>query len=156
MSQKFKRYLKDALTILVVMTITANILSYYRSTDLNTQPLDIDYKFKENKPILLHFWATWCPTCKLEASNIQALSKDYEVLTIAVNSGSNKDIKEYMDENGFDFRFINDYDGLFAQNFNISAYPTTFIYDKNKNLVFSEVGYTSTIGLYLRMRWASF
>ncbi len=43
-----------------------------------------------NKPILLHFWATWCPTCKFEAPNIEKVSKDYEVITIAVQSGTKK------------------------------------------------------------------
>ncbi|MEO1954179.1 MAG: redoxin domain-containing protein, partial [Campylobacterales bacterium] len=74
-----------------------------------------------------------------------------EVLTIAVNSGSTKDIKDYMKERNLTFRFINDKDAYLAKKFNISAYPTTFIYDKDKKLVFSEVGYTSTLGLYIRM-----
>ncbi len=154
MKEKIKHYLKEILIFIIVMTIFANILSIYKSGDLNKQPLNINYDFKKNQPVLIHFWATWCPTCKVEASNIQALSKNYEVLTVAVRSGSNKEINNYMKENGYDFRFINDYDGFFAQSFNISAYPTTFIYDRNKDVAFSEVGYTSMLGLYLRMWWA--
>ncbi len=154
MKEKIKHYTKEIVLFLVVMTIFANVISFYKSYDLVKQPLDINYEFKKDKPILIHFWATWCPTCKLEASNIQRISQNYEVLTIAVNSGSNKDIKKYMKERGLSFRFINDADGYFATKFNISAYPTTFIYDKDKNLVFSDVGYTSTLGLYARMLWA--
>jgi thiol-disulfide isomerase/thioredoxin len=154
MKEKIKHYTKEILLFIVFMTLVTNALSLYRSSELNKQPLSIDYEFKKNKPVLVHFWATWCPTCKVEASNIQSISKNHEVLTIAVRSGSNKDIKQYMDENGFDFKYINDFDGFFAENFNISAYPTTFIYDKDKNLIFSEVGYTSTLGLYIRMWWA--
>lgn len=154
MKEKIKHYIKEILLFVVVMTIVANLMSFYRSTTLVKQPLAINYEFKEKEPILIHFWATWCPTCKVEASNIQSISKEYEVLTIAVNSGSNKDIKKYMQEEGLDFRFINDKSSLFAKEFNISAYPTTFIYDKDKNLVFSDVGYTSTLGLYFRMWWA--
>jgi len=115
---------------------------------------NIVYSFKDDKPLLIHFWATWCPTCKLEASNIEAISKQYNVITIAVNSGSNREIKEYLGENGFTFNVVNDKESIYASKFNIAAYPTTFIYDKNRDLVFSEVGYTSTIGLYLRMWWA--
>jgi len=154
MKEKIKHYIKEVVLFVVVMTIFANIISFYKANNLIKQPLNINYEFKSDKPILIHFWATWCPTCKLEASNIQQISQNYEVLTIAVNSGSNKDIKKYMDERGLTFKFINDADGYFAKKFNISAYPTTFIYDKHKNLVFSDVGYTSTIGLYLRMWWA--
>lgn len=154
MKTKIKRYAKEVLLFIVTITIAANILSLYKSQSLNKQPLALEYEFKKEKPILIHFWATWCPTCKVEASNIEKISKDFEVLTIAINSGSNKEIKEYMDENGYTFRFINDADSKLAKEFNIQAYPTTLIYDKDKNLVFSEVGYTTTFGLYIRLWWA--
>ena len=58
--------------------------------------------------------------------------------------------------NNFDYKVINDKNGVLAKQFNIAAYPTTFIYDKINNLVFSEVGYTSTLGLFLRMFWVGF
>jgi len=161
---RVKHYLKEIAIFIVVMSIFANIISIYKSSDLNSEALTLNsvtlmnneiYSFKEDKPVLIHFWATWCPTCKLEASNIEMISKHYEVVSIAVNSGSNKEIQNYLNENGFNFKVVNDQHSIYSGEFNIAAFPTTFIYDKNKNLVFSEVGYTSTIGLYLRMWWAS-
>ena len=111
----------------------------------------IDYA---GKPLLLHFWATWCPTCKLEAANIQSLSQEYSVLTIAVKSGSDEKINRYLKEHDLDFKVINDSQGLLSQQFSVPAFPTTFIYDKEGKLRFTEVGYTSTWGLYRRMWWA--
>ena len=160
---RVKHYLKEITIFIVVMTIFANIISLYKSSDLNRESLKLNsitlmnnklYSFNSNKPILIHFWATWCPTCKLEASNIELISKQFDVVTIAVNSGSNREIQEYLDENSLTYKVVNDLESLYASEFNIAAYPTTFIYDKNRELVFSEVGYTSTIGLYLRMWWA--
>jgi thiol-disulfide isomerase/thioredoxin len=147
------------------MTIVANILSFYKSGDLNKKPLNMlnisllggqSYTLVKDKPILIHFWATWCPTCKLEASNIQKLSQHYEVLTIAVKSGSDSEIQKYLQDNGFTFHVLNDTSGFISGQFNIAAFPTTFIYDKNKNMLFSEVGYTSTLGLWFRMWWADY
>jgi len=160
---RVKHYLKEITLFIVVMTIFANIISIYKSSDLNKEVLTLrsitlmnqeEYRLDNSRPLVIHFWATWCPTCKLEASNIELISKQYDVITIAVNSGSNVDIKRYLDENNFTFRVVNDKNSIYASKFKIAAYPTTFIYDKNRNLVFSEVGYTSTIGLYLRMWWA--
>ena len=160
---RVKHYLKEIAIFVIVMTIFANIISIYKSSDLNSEALKLNsvtlmnnelYTFTNDKPILIHFWATWCPTCKLEAPNIQTISEQYNVVTIAVNSGSNKDIKEYLDENNFTFNVVNDQDSTYSSEFKIAAYPTTFIYDKNRDLVFSEVGYTSTVGLYFRMWWA--
>ena len=146
------------------MTVLANVISLYRSMDINKEPikaLDVKlidksiYSLNTSKPLLIHFWATWCPTCKLEATNIERISKHYEVLTIAVNSGSDKELKEYLDERNLNFRVLNDKENYFAKTFAISAYPTTLIYDKEQKMLFSEVGYTSTFGLWLRMWWAS-
>jgi thiol-disulfide isomerase/thioredoxin len=160
MKDKIKKYLKEGLIFILMLIIALNAISYYNSLDLNKEKLTIQsfkllddsiYTLANDKPILVHFWATWCPTCKLEASNIEKISKDYEVITIAVQSGTKEEIEKYLDEHKLNFKVVNDEDGFYSQTFNIKAFPTTFIYDKNKNLKFSEVGYTSTAGLYSRM-----
>jgi len=165
MKQKLLHYLKEILLFIVVLTLFANLMSWYKSQDLHKESLNIEseklinnmpYSVAPNSATLVHFWASWCPTCKLEADNIERISQSYEVITIAVKSGTDYEIKKYLDANNFTFNTINDKDGSLSRKFNISAYPTTFIYDKNGNLVFSEVGYTSSLGLYLRMWWAGF
>ena len=164
MKDKIKHYMKEITVFILVMTIFANLVSLYKSSDLSKEPFNLnnvtlldgsEYKFNNEKPILIHLWAVWCPTCKIEASNIQTLSKNYEVLTIAVKSGTDEEIYTWLKENNYDFNVVNDNSGFISSNFNIAAFPTTFIYDKDRNLVFSEVGYTSTLGLYLRMWWSS-
>ncbi|MFT5836079.1 MAG: thiol-disulfide isomerase/thioredoxin [Sulfurimonas sp.] len=165
MKNKIKKYLKEIVIFFIFITILTNAISIYKSSDLNKEALQninitlLDaktYTYPKDKPILIHFWATWCPTCKLEASNIQTISENFEVLTIAVNSGTDREVKKYMHEHNLNYKVYNDTNGFFAQEFKIAAYPTTFIYDKNKKLVFSEVGFTSTLGLWLRMWLASF
>lgn len=160
MNKKIKKYIKEILIFVVFVGVLTNGLSYYNARDLNKDKLSIssfklldgiNYNIPKNKPILIHFWATWCPTCKLEAPNIQKISKDYEVITIAVQSGTKKDIQNYLKKHKFSFKVVNDANSFYAQKFNIQTFPTTLIYDKDKNLKFSEVGYTTTAGLYARM-----
>ena len=153
--KKIKHYFKEILISLILITLILNIVSYYRSQDLNTTNFPMKEISFNNKPLMVHFWATWCPVCKIEAPNIQQVSKHYNVITIAVNSGSDENIKQYLKENNLDFKVINDQKSNYSQMFNIKVFPTTIIYDKNKKVIFSEVGYTSTLGLYLRMWWAS-
>jgi thiol-disulfide isomerase/thioredoxin len=155
MKAKIKHYLKEFILFVIFITISTNVISLYKSVELNKEPLSINYTFKEKKPILVHFWATWCPVCKVEAPNIQTLSKYYNVITIAVKSDK-QEIARYMQQNNLDFNVIDDRDGKIAQRFNIAVYPTTFIYNKEKKLIFSEVGYTSTFGMWIRLLWAEF
>ena len=139
----------------------SNVISYIRKPSLESNQLpEINialtngnqFNVSEGRPLIIHFWATWCPTCKIEASNIESISKEYQVLTVAVNSGSNNDINKYLKERSFSFSVMNDRDGLFAKRFKVEAFPTTFIYDSSGKLKFSEVGYTSTVGLKARIQ----
>lgn len=163
MKDKLIHYIKEIVIFFIIITVVANGISLYKSHDLNKEPLSITnitlldgskYIISNEKPTLVHIWATWCPTCKLEASNIQTISQHYNVLTIAVKSGSNEEIEIWLNENNYNFNVINDTNGLTASNFQVAVFPTTLIYDKDKNLIFSDVGYTSTWGLFLRMWYA--
>ena len=165
MQNKIKKYFKEFIIFIITLTLVMNIISYYNSLDLNKDKLtinnfklldDSNYIVSTDKPLLIHFWASWCPTCKFESSNIEKISQNYEVITIAVQSGTNEEVKKYLDEHNLTFKVVNDEDGFFSQKFNIKAYPSTFIYDENKNLRFTEVGYTTTFGLYFRMMFIKY
>ena len=156
-----KSILKEIAIGALMLFVVSNVLSYIRKPELSSNQLPqieaqlldgTQFSVKKGKPLVLHFWATWCPTCKLEASNIESVSKEYEVLTIAVNSGDDAQLKGYMNEKELTFKVVNDKEGKWAQQFNIEAYPTTFIYDAKGELKFSEVGYTTTAGLLGRLK----
>jgi len=155
-----KSIAKEILIMALLVFVLSNVISYIRKPTLDSAqlpPLEVnlidgsEFKVSTGKPLLIHFWATWCPTCKLEASNIERVSKSCEVLTVAVNSGSDDDIQTYMKENKLSFRVLNDAKGIWAKKFKVQAYPTSFIYDANATLKFTEVGYTSTVGLMGRL-----
>ena len=161
-NNKIKHYVKEIISFLILLFIISNIVSYYNAMELNKTKLDSNISLystlgydKVDKPILVHFWGSWCPICKVEAPNIQSIYKSnkYNVITIAVNSGNDTAIQKYLDDNNLDFKVINNKDSFYANEFNIKVFPTTLIYDKDKNLIFSEVGYTSTLGLKLRLWW---
>ena len=107
------------------------------------------------KPVLIHFWATWCGICKLEQDSIEALSKDYYVMTIAMQSGSNDEIKAYLQENQLSFKVINDSEGTFVDRYGITGVPVSFVVNRNNDIVASEVGYTTPWGLRLRL-WMAY
>lgn len=153
---------KEIIIALVLLFVLSNIISYIRKPDLSsTQLPHIEAKLldgttfirQEDEPLLLYFWAEWCPACKLQSSNIEFVSQDYNVLTIAVNSGSDEQLKAYMQEHALNVKVINDKEGRWAKQFKVEAYPSTFIYDAKGELRFTEVGYTTTAGLLARMEW---
>ncbi len=159
--KKIFSWIKEIVFLVVVIAVVLNLISYLKRPDLKSptlpkfELLSINNKtinsndFKE-KPLIIHFWATWCPACKLEAPNIQALSKSANIITVAVNSGTDEELKIFLKQRDFDFMVFNDLNGEFATKFKVSSFPTTFIYDKSGEISSIEVGYTSTIGLKIR------
>lgn len=108
-----------------------------------------------DEAILVHFWATWCQICSLENDNIQAISDDYKTLNIAMQSGSDADIIKYANANGLKLdNIINDNSGSLSRIFGIKGTPTSFIINSSGQIKFIEVGYTTEIGLRVRLWWA--
>ena len=163
MKQKILHYIKEIAIFIVMLTVVTNAVSLYKSSDLNKAPLEISsfklldnttYSLDKKEVTLIHFWATWCPTCKAEASNIDSIAKSAQVVTIAIKSGTAKEVQNYLQEHKLKFNVVNDEEGILSKEFNIAAFPTTLIYNREGELVFSDVGYTSTLGLWLRLAWA--
>ncbi len=109
-----------------------------------------------SEPILIHFWATWCGICQLENDNIQSISRDYRVLNIAMQSGSDADLQAYAQKHDMKTdNIINDNSGSLARLLGVKATPTSFFISKDNQIKFSEVGYVSTLGYRLRLWWIS-
>ena len=85
------------------------------------------------RPLLVHFWATWCPVCKFEQQSIQTINEDHPVITIAMQSGEAEEVIAYMRQEKLQFPVINDPEGMLAQGFGVRAVPSSFIIDRNNN-----------------------
>jgi len=105
-------------------------------------------------PVLLHFWATWCPICELENSTIQSIAQDYQVISIASWSEGESEVREYMRNNRLTFPVVLDTRGELAQSFGVKGVPTSFILDPSGEITFVETGYSTEPGLRLRL-WLS-
>ena len=102
-----------------------------------------DYK---GKTIFLNFWATWCGPCRNEMPEIQKIyeetqqeeDSDLVILGIAApgfgKEGSQEEIETFLEENGYTYPVLMDTTGEVFMEYGISAYPTTFMVDKDGNL----------------------
>jgi len=118
------------------------------ATDIEGRPVSLaEY---QGKPLLLYFWATWCPVCRFEHGAITSLAEDYQVLSIALQSGEASDVTAYMKEHDAVYRVINDPDGVLSARYGIRGVPTSFIIDASGDIRATLSGFTT--GLSLRYR----
>ena len=99
------------------------------------------------KPIVINFWATWCPPCKRELPDFDKLCKEYgdKVVFMMVNlTDGRRDTvdgtKNFVSKNGYTFPvyFDTEYNG--ADAYNVSSIPQTTFIDANGNVYTTRIG----------------
>lgn len=99
----------------------------------------INFNEFSGEPIVLNFWATWCSSCRAELPQIQGLKNEVKA-GIKFMSISEENI-DLINDSGlpdkYDFLYCSQTTPSF---FNVTAYPTLAILDKNWNLVYRSVG----------------
>ncbi len=86
------------------------------------------------KTVFINFWATWCPPCRAEMPEIEAVYqkyKDKDVVVIGVDLLEDADIvRQYVEKGGFSWIFVFDTTGEVADKYAITAIPSSFFVDK--------------------------
>ena len=102
------------------------------------------------KVVLLNFWATWCPPCRVEMPSIQALyesTRDVAFDIMAISVGERPaDVKAFITENKYTFPIYLDETGAVASPLASRGIPTTYILDKQGMILAGIVGSRSYDG----------
>jgi cytochrome c biogenesis protein CcmG, thiol:disulfide interchange protein DsbE len=86
------------------------------------------------KPVVLHFWATWCPHCLSEMPLLESASRDLSARgaqVLAINLGEpRKKVERYARDHGLNFIILLDTRGKAAQAFGVVGLPATVVIDR--------------------------
>ena len=111
--------------------------------------LDIDgnkhrLKSYRGKVVIVNFWATWCPPCRLEIPSMQRAwkkLKNKNVAMLAINVGENDDtIFTFSAEYEMDFPILMDKNSSVVRSWPVSALPTTYVVDRKGRLAYRAIG----------------
>ena len=99
----------------------------------------------KGKFVVLNFWATWCPPCRLEMPSMEKLYQEFKgegLEVVAINfMESEKPIKSFLKENGFTFPVLLDKKGEIARKYGVHGLPVTYLIARNGNLLAKSMGY---------------
>jgi peroxiredoxin len=95
--------------------------------------------------VLLNFWATWCPPCKIEMPWFVDIQKEYGkdglvVLGVAMDDTESAKIAAFASEMGVNYQVLLGTDQVSDDYGDVRSLPTTFYIDRNGNIVSKAVG----------------
>ncbi|HMN22680.1 MAG TPA: TlpA disulfide reductase family protein [Ottowia sp.] len=84
------------------------------------------------QPVLINFWATWCPPCKEEMPTLQTLheleSGRLTVLAVNVREGPRR-VRRYLQSAGLTLPVLPDPEGEITRAWDMTVFPTTVLID---------------------------
>ncbi len=117
----------------------------FQLRDIDNKMID-SAKLRENGPIVINFWTTWCVPCRSEMTALKKLYEKYtpQVNFIAVSIDDHKTVsrvRSYAKSRKFPFIVITDPDKELAARFQASIVPTTVIVGSDGEILYFHTGY---------------
>ncbi|MDR3596315.1 TlpA disulfide reductase family protein [Clostridium sp.] len=100
------------------------------------------------KPVVVNFWASWCPPCKGEMPLFDEISSKYKqdelaVLMVNMTDGQRETVdsaKKFISDKKYKMNVLFDKEESAAMNYNIESIPRTLFIDKNGYIIKDYIG----------------
>lgn len=168
----FWRWLKDwrshAISVLLIVAVLASVSAWQTrhvpqgpapafSAPLAGAPAGTQITLEQwrarhpGRAVALHVWAEWCGICRMEESSITHLQTDWPVLTVAMRSGESAQVASVLNQRALPWLTAVDADGSLAARYGLQSVPAFIVLDSQGNIRHAAVGYTTAIGMRLRL-----
>lgn len=90
------------------------------------------------KVVLVNFWATWCPPCRKEIPDLEALYNQFKgegLVVLAISDEDAAKVRPFIAERQVTYPILLDPGRKVNDLFQVEGIPKTFVYDRNGKLV---------------------
>ena len=124
-------------------------------TTLDGKPLSL--ASLKGKTVLLDFWATWCPPCRVDGPALDKLHAKYGAQLVIIGLSVSEDravVEKFMKEHPHKFPVVLTAENDIPRYFDVAALPTYVIIDADGNLDTAVEGDRGFDGLRSRLKQA--
>ncbi|MEN8614108.1 TlpA disulfide reductase family protein [Dehalogenimonas sp. THU2] len=141
----FKRSVFTALVVIVLVlagcaTEPKGTAPGFTLQSLNGETVSLN-QF-QGQAVVINFWQLSCPPCIEELPHFQAVhnsANETIILTIAIRNSA-ADLDTFMSQNGYTFPVLLDVNADVAASYGLRFTPTTFLIDKEGEIIDLQVG----------------
>jgi thiol-disulfide isomerase/thioredoxin len=97
----------------------------------------------EGMPLLVNFWATWCPPCLAEMPLIQDYADQYQdqLVVLAINAGEDEAVvRNFVTQQNLELTFLLDPTNSAARYYRVYGFPTSLFFDDDGVLQSTHIG----------------
>ncbi|MDR3395864.1 MAG: TlpA disulfide reductase family protein [Parasulfuritortus sp.] len=133
--------LKNTILGLCLLALTGTALAFDLVDSKGHKHSLAQYK---GKWVLVNFWATWCPPCRMEIPDLIALArsnpKNLVVLGVAMDYQDPKEVIRFAESKAINYPIILGDDKVVSQIGEVNGLPTTYLYNPQGKMVAYNVG----------------
>ncbi len=106
--------------------------------------------FIGRKPLVMVFWATWCPICRSEVPALNRLNNNPAIQVLAIDIGeSGKKVRSFITSFNVAYPVVLDPDGKTTAAYQVPGIPACVILDKAGRVVYRGSAVPERIETYL-------
>jgi len=112
-------------------------------------------EFQGRRPVLLYFWATWCPACKAARPDLikvreRVREEDLAILAINVGSGDSLEkVKRYQQSHPLPMKVLYDNNGRVTESYAVQGIPLFVLIDREGKVLYRDHQLPDNLSTYL-------
>jgi peroxiredoxin len=113
----------------------------------------VDLSALRGKVVLVNFWATWCPPCRKEMPDLDALHRRFKeqgLVILAFSDEKEEVVKEFLARHNYQYTFLIDHGRELNKAYKVEGIPKSFVYNRERKLVAQSMD-MRTRGQFLEM-----